>query len=191
MWDMLPAIMLARVIARPFIGQPAVSGALAPATRLAARQTLLDCLKAAGLATIGVGKIPSIFDFVGITDPLEAHDNAESFDQTVRALDWAPDGIIFVNLVDFDMFHRRDSEGSADNTATRNAKANHHPRRMSSNRRPRLDPPSRHDHTRGVLSSFMGGGRSQPGTRSTGHKTIAENFGLQLPVGKSFLSELR
>jgi phosphopentomutase len=33
-------------------------------------KTLLDCLKAAGLATIGVGKIPSIFDFVGITDPL-------------------------------------------------------------------------------------------------------------------------
>jgi phosphopentomutase len=209
--DMLDgADRVARVIARPFIGQPGSfkrtgnrrDYAIPPPDK-----TLLDCLKAAGLATIGVGKIPSIFDFVGITDPLEAHDNAESFDQTVRALDWAPDGIIFVNLVDFDMLwgHRRDSEGYArglEYCDSRIAEVQTTIREEDCiiiTADHGCDPTAHgSDHTREYVPILVYGKRLKGGvnlgTRSTladMGQTIAENFGLQLPVGKSFLSELR
>ena len=110
---------VARVIARPFVGKPGKfqrtgnrkDFAIPPPDK-----TLLDYLKDAGQATIGIGKIPSIFDFAGFTDQLEAHDNEAAIDQTIRVLGRSLGRIWFLQTwCDFDMFwgHRRDSKGYA------------------------------------------------------------------------------
>jgi phosphopentomutase len=200
---------VARVIARPFVGQPGSfkrTGNRKDYAIPPPDQTLLDRLKAAGLATIGVGKIPSIFDFAGITDQLEAHDNAECFDQTVRAIDWAPDGVIFANLVDFDMLwgHRRDSKGYArgleycDSRIVEVQTALREEDCLILTADHGCDPTAHgSDHTREYVPILVYGkglkGGINLGIRSTladMGQTIAENFGLRLPVGKSFLSEL-
>jgi len=77
-----PAISFAPRIARDF--------AIPPPDK-----TLLDTLKEAGFETIGVGKIASIFDFIGLTGNFEAHDNAEAIDRTLKALGQAREGLIF------------------------------------------------------------------------------------------------
>lgn len=107
-----------RVIARPFIGQPGHF------TRTEHRRdfsleplgtTLLDILKAAGKDVIGIGKIEDLFAGRGLTARDHTETNREGMQTT---LDWlAKDfsGLLFVNLVEFDMLwgHRRDSQGYA------------------------------------------------------------------------------
>lgn len=107
-----------RVIARPFSGTPGHF------TRTEHRRdfsleplgtTLLDVLKAAGKDVIGIGKIDDLFAGRGLT----ARDHTETNQEGMQAtLDWlAKDfaGLLFVNLVEFDMLwgHRRDSRGYA------------------------------------------------------------------------------
>ncbi|HEX4715944.1 MAG TPA: phosphopentomutase [Ktedonobacteraceae bacterium] len=107
-----------RVIARPFIG---TRGHF---TRTEHRRdfsleplgtTLLDVLKDAGKDVIGLGKIDDLFAGRGLT----AHDHTETNQQGMQAtLDWLErdfSGLLFVNLVEFDMLwgHRRDSQGYA------------------------------------------------------------------------------
>ena len=109
---------LGRVIARPFIGQPGHF------TRTEHRRdfaleplgtTLLDILKDAGKDVIGIGKIDDLFAGRGLT----AHDHTETNASGMEAtLDWLEKdftGLLFVNLVEFDMLwgHRRDSQGYA------------------------------------------------------------------------------
>ncbi len=107
-----------RVIARPFVG---TSGnytrtpnrhdySLAPP-----KETLLDVIKAAGLDSIGVGKIYDIFAGRGTTEHVYNKSNADGMQ---HAMDYANKdfhGLCFVNLVDFDMLfgHRRDIDGYA------------------------------------------------------------------------------
>ena len=64
---------------------------------------------------IGIGKIASIYDSKGVTQDLKAKNNSQSVDQTINALNADSTGLIFSNLVDFDMLygHRRDVEGYA------------------------------------------------------------------------------
>ena len=107
-----------RVIARPFVG---TSGAykrtanrhdfsLEPPT-----QTLLDAVKAAGKASIGVGKIYDIFAGRGTTEHVYNKSNADGMDHTTHYAAKDFEGLCFVNLVDFDMQfgHRRDIDGYA------------------------------------------------------------------------------
>ena len=107
-----------RVIARPFVGQP---GSF---TRTANRhdfsleppkETLTDAVKAAGLSSIGVGKIYDIFVGRGITDHVYNKSNADGMQHTTDYAARDFQGLCFVNLVDFDMNfgHRRDPEGYA------------------------------------------------------------------------------
>jgi phosphopentomutase len=201
---------VARVIARPFIGRPGSfqrTGNRKDYAIPPPGKTLLDDLKAAGLATIGVGKIPSIFDFAGITKHLDAHDNAGSFDQTVQALGWAPAGLIFINLVDFDMLwgHRRDSKGYARGleycdlriAEVQNAMREDDALILTADHG--CDPTAHGtDHTREYVPILVYGKRLKGGVnlgiRSTladMGQTVAENFGLRLAAGKSFLGELR
>ncbi len=201
---------VARVIARPFVGIPGhfqrtgnrKDFAIPPPER-----TLLDYLKEAGLASIGVGKIASIFDFNGITEHLEAHDNSESMNQTIRVLEQAPKGLVFANLVDLDMLwgHRRNSKAYAQELESID-------RRIPDLQDSLHDDdcllicadhgcdPTFHgtDHTREyvpilVYSKKLKGGVDL-GTRSTLAdigQTVAENFEIRLTNGISFLSELR
>lgn len=107
-----------RVIARPFIGQ---SGDFRRTPNrkdyslLPPRPTLLDGLVAAGLPVIGIGKIEEIFAGRGITVSLHSKNNDEGMVKILEAMDQFPQGLIFANLVDFDMLygHRNDAAGYA------------------------------------------------------------------------------
>ena len=108
-----------RVIARPFLGNNAADFkrtenrhdyAVPPPAN-----SLLPILKAAGLDVVCIGKIASIYDSMGVTEDLTAKNNEQTIDQTINALRADSHGLIFSNLVDFDMLygHRRDTEGYA------------------------------------------------------------------------------
>ena len=109
---------IGRVIARPFIG---TSGnykrtpnrrdyALPPPG-----DTILDAILKAGLRVAGVGKIEDIFAHRGVSDVNHTTNNAAGIDATIDFIKKDFDGLIFTNLVDFDMLygHRNDVEGYA------------------------------------------------------------------------------
>ncbi len=107
-----------RVIARPFVG---TSGAY---KRTSNRHdysleppaaTMLDAIKAAGKASIGVGKIYDIFAGHGTTEHVYNKSNANGMEHAMRYAEQDFEGLCFVNLVDFDMLfgHRRDIDGYA------------------------------------------------------------------------------
>jgi phosphopentomutase len=115
-------IMVERVIARPFHGEPGAYvrenenrhdyGITPPS------ETYLDRIEDAGHATVAVGKIRDIFDGKGITEHLPAPpDDDAKVDAILEALDRVQSGLIFANLVDFDAKygHRRDPEGMTGN----------------------------------------------------------------------------
>ena len=198
-----------RVIARPFLGAPDAfyrtenrhDYAVPPP-----RENLLPLLQSNGLDVVCIGKIASIYDSTGVTQDLSAKNNEQSIDQTIRALRDQTRGLIFSNLVDFDMLygHRRDTEGyaralehfdsrwpeieaamNADDLVIITADHGNDPTYPGT------------DHTReyAPLIAFGKGARAgvNLGTRSSLAdigKTIAENFGLSLPAGQSFLDAI-
>jgi phosphopentomutase len=107
-----------RVIARPFIGTPGNftrtehrrDFSLAPLGT-----TLLDVLKDSGKEVIGLGKIEDLFAGRGLTQRDHTETNREGMAATLRWLERDFTGLLFVNLVEFDMLwgHRRDSQGYA------------------------------------------------------------------------------
>src|SRR5438874_136800 len=199
-----------RVIARPFLGEPGSfyrtenrhDYAVPPP-----RENLLPLLSENGLDVVCIGKIASTYDSTGVTQDLTAKNNEQSIDQTIRALHAGTRGLIFSNLVDFDMLygHRRDTEGYA--------RALEHfdwrwPEIESAMRPDDLliitadhgnDPtyPGT-DHTREYAPLIAFGKSARQainlGTRESlsdiGH-TIAENFGLTLLAGASFLPQIK
>ncbi|MGQ0709431.1 MAG: phosphopentomutase [Rhodoferax sp.] len=111
---------IARVIARPFTGSSGHyqrSANRRDLTTPPPTDTLLDLLVRAGREVHAVGKIKDIFAGRGVTQLRKAPDNAALCQETLAALDGCPDGgLVFSNLVDFDMLfgHRRDPGGYAD-----------------------------------------------------------------------------
>ncbi len=107
-----------RVIARPFVG---VLGAFERTDRrrdfstVPPEPTLLDLIVRAGQSVWAVGKIEDIFAGQGITHSVHTHDNMDGVDQTLAATREAGPGLIFTNLVDFDMRygHRNNPAGYA------------------------------------------------------------------------------
>jgi phosphopentomutase len=199
-----------RVIARPFLGNNSNDFkrtenrhdyAVPPPS-----DNLLPLLKDNGFDVVCIGKIASIYDSMGVTEDLTAKNNDAAIDQTINALNDESRGLIFSNLVDFDMLygHRRDTEGYA--------KALEHfdrrlPEIFDAMRAADLfvitadhgnDPTkSGSDHTREYAPLVVYGKSARPninlGTRESLAdigQTIAENFGLELKDGKSFLSEI-
>ena len=115
--DMLTGEMaVGRVIARPFVGQDGQyvrtanrrDFSLEPTGR-----TMLDAVKEAGLSVLSVGKIYDIFAGRGVTQAHLTHGNAEGERKTLELMAEDFSGLLFVNLVDFDMLygHRRDVAG--------------------------------------------------------------------------------
>jgi phosphopentomutase len=198
-----------RVIARPFVGEPGNF------RRTEARQdyaidppeeTLLDRLKAAGIKVTGVGKIGSIFCHRGTTEELKAGNNHASVDQTLKALAESPRGLIFTNLVDFDMLygHRNDVEGYAraleefDVRLPEIQQAMRDDDLMIISADHGCDPGDvSTDHTREYVPVLAWGPRARAGTNlgvraslADIGQTIAENFGIELAAGRSFLPEI-
>lgn len=107
-----------RVIARPFSGEPGhfkrtpnrKDYSLEPPV-----PTVLDRLAAAGQQVVGIGKIPDIFAGRGITASYHTKDNDQGMAILLEAMDRHENGLIFTNLVDFDMVygHRNDWSGYA------------------------------------------------------------------------------
>ena len=110
---------LARVIARPFVGDRRGSFKRTYNRRDFSQPppkgTVLDRLADQGVRTIGVGKIPDIYDGHGIAEAIHTEGNADGLRRTGEILDRMSSGFLFVNLVDTDMLygHRRDPAGYA------------------------------------------------------------------------------
>jgi phosphopentomutase len=199
-----------RVIARPFLGSNAADFkrtenrhdyAVPPPS-----ENLLPLLKNAGLDVVCIGKIASIYDSVGVTEDLTAKNNDQAVDQTINALNADSRGLIFSNLVDFDMLygHRRDTEGYAKALEHFDARL---PEIFAAMRDDDLliltadhgnDPTFRgSDHTREFAPLLVYGKSANAGvnlgTRDSLAdigQTIAENFNLRLDAGVGFLSAL-
>ena len=199
-----------RVIARPFLGTNAEDFkrtenrhdyAVPPPS-----DNLLPLLKDNGFDVVCIGKIASIYDSMGVTQDLIAKNNDQTIEQTINALNAESRGLIFSNLVDFDMLygHRRDVEGYAtalevfderlpdifdamndDDLLILTADHGNDPTKEGS------------DHTREYAPLLVYGKSAKQsvnlGTRqslSDIGQTIAENFGIELKDGVSFLSEI-
>jgi phosphopentomutase len=199
-----------RVIARPFLGQPGSfyrtenrhDYAVPPP-----RENLLPLMSENGLDVVSIGKIASIYDSYGVTQDLTAKNNQQSIDQTIRALNDDTRGLIFSNLVDFDMLygHRRDTEGYAralehfdERWPEIEAAMNDGDLVMITSDHGNDPTYPGTDHTREYAPLVVYGKQARSGvdlgTRDSlsdiGH-TIAENFGLKLNAGKSFLNQIR
>jgi phosphopentomutase len=197
-----------RVIARPFLGEPGRfyrtenrhDYAVPPP-----RENLLPALADEELDVVCIGKIASIYDSIGVTQDLTAKNNEQSINQTIKALNEKTRGLIFSNLVDFDMLygHRRDTEGYAkalehfDNRLPEIEAAMREDDVMMITADHGNDPTFRgSDHTREYAPLLVYGKTARPvnlGTRASLSdigQTIADNFGLRLSAGESFLKSL-
>jgi phosphopentomutase len=196
-----------RVIARPFLGNNSADFkrtenrhdyAVPPPSK-----NLLPLLKNAGFDVVCIGKIASIYDSVGVTEDLVAKNNDQTVEQTINALNADTTGLIFSNMVDFDMLygHRRDTEGYAKALERFDTQL---PEILDAIRDNDLliltadhgnDPTFRgSDHTREFVPLLVYGRTAKSGvdlgTRGSLAdigQTIAENFGLGLSDGDSFL----
>ena len=105
-----------RVIARPFTGE---EGAF---TRTSNRKdysldpfnkTILEYVKEAGKNVMCVGKIEDVFNKIGVTHSVHTKNNLEGVRETINFMEKDMPGLIWSNLVDFDMQfgHRNDYTG--------------------------------------------------------------------------------
>jgi phosphopentomutase len=195
-----------RVIARPFVGTPGHF------TRTANRHDyavpppegmLLDQLASKGVPVHSVGKIFDVFLGRGIATQVKTKTNADGMARILETVDAQPDGVIYANLVDFDMLfgHRNDVEGYAKALEEVDAwlptfQAAMKPGDLAIFTADHgCDPttPST-DHSREYVPVLALGGKSVDlGTRATladMGQTIAENFGTKIAVGTSFLGQI-
>jgi phosphopentomutase len=199
-----------RVIARPFVGEP---GNFTRTERrkdfslLPPEPTLLDRLVAAGRPVMGVGKIEDIFAHRGLSQSVHSPNNMACVDQTLTYMKESQRGLIFTNLVDFDMLwgHRNNPQGYAGGLEAFDRRL---PEIMGAMTALDIlfltadhgnDPttPST-DHSREYVPLLAYGSRVKPGvnlgTRETFADlgaTVAELLGIEpLPFGTSFAEEI-
>lgn len=198
-----------RVIARPFEGEPGAFRRTENRHDYAVpppRENLLVALSEADLDVVCIGKVASIYDAVGVTQNLSAKNNDQSIDQTINAIKDQTRGLIFSNLVDFDMLygHRRDTEGYARALEHFDARLAEIEGAMREGdvlviTADHGNDPTRpgSDHTREYAPLIVYGPQARAGVNlgtrgslSDIGQTIAENFGLKLTAGESFLREI-
>jgi len=205
---LVPPHAVGRVIARPFEGRP---GAYARTNRRRdfslepPGTTILDRMAAAGHDVVSVGKIDDIFAGRGITSSRHVLPNPECVDATVEALTGMRTGLVFTNLIEFDMNfgHRNDPAGMAG--ALRDLD-----RRLpglleaagsdtllfftADHGNDPTTPSTDHSREEVPLLAWTGGEGRALGTRATYADvgaTLADNFGLEpLAAGTSFLADL-
>ncbi|MBI4460976.1 MAG: phosphopentomutase [Acidobacteria bacterium] len=198
-----------RVIARPFVGEPGHFRRTANRHDYAIDppENLLDRLAELKVFTFGVGKIRDIFCGRGLSEFVLMNGNADGMRKTLAAMERYPEGLLFTNLVDFDMLygHRNDVEGYARALEEFDQQLSDLLDQMQE--RDLLvitadhgcDPttPST-DHSREYVPLLAYGKQVRRGvnlgTRATladVGQTIAENFGARLARGTAFLAPLR
>lgn len=202
---------LGRVIARPFIGSDPANFTRTERRRdfplLPPTKTMLQKVVEAGLDVCSVGKIDDIFAHTGITQSKHTTNNADSLAATLEFLGEDFKGLLFVNLIEFDMLygHRNDPVGYAAALKKVDQAVPEILKRMNDGDIAMfvadhgVDPttPST-DHSREYAPLLVFGAPVQPGTdlgtRSTFSDvaaTVAETFALTPPLfGESFLPEI-
>jgi phosphopentomutase len=202
---------VARVIARPFIGEPGNFERTAHRhdfSFIPPSDTLLDILTRRGFKTYGVGKIYDIFAGKGVSETVSIEDNQDGVDKTLSALKQDGFSLVFTNLVDFDMKygHRRDITGYGQSLMDFDRRV---PEILNSLRPEDMlfitadhgcDPSytTHTDHTREYIPLLVNGGIIRPGidlgirqSFADIAQTIAEYLGIpELDAGTSFLSEI-
>lgn len=114
-----PEYNVGTVIARPFVGTNAENF-----TRTYNRKdfesntfgrTMLDVIKENGKDVVSIGKIEDLFSMRGITKNYHTQGNVDGIERTIEEIKKDTEGLIFTNLVDFDMLygHRNNIEGYA------------------------------------------------------------------------------
>ena len=200
-----------RVIARPFAG---TVGHFARTTRRhdyavdPPKPMLLDVLSERGVPVFGLGKIHDIYNGRGVEKYVTTTGNADGMAKLAASLQERKSGLIFCNLVDFDMLygHRKDVEGFAESLEEFDRMLGPFLKLLSASDLLMItadhgcDPDPRWattDHSREYVPilaySPASGAGVNLGVRSTladMGQTIAENFGGAIPHGKSFLREL-
>ncbi len=200
-----------RVIARPFAGP---SGHFARTSRrhdyavAPPKPMLLDVLQERGVPIFGIGKIHDIYNGRGVDDYVTTKSNSDGMEKLSAATDDRQHGLIFCNLVDFDMLygHRKDVEGFARCLEEFDAALTGYLPLLG----PRdlliltadhgCDPDPRWvttDHSREYVPILAYSPAQKSGNnlgiRSTladMGQTIAENFNTTIPHGTSFLPQL-
>jgi phosphopentomutase len=105
-----------RIIARPFLGQPGSFKRTANRKDFSLpppADTVMDHLVREGIRVLGIGKIEDLFAGRGLTNAIHTKSNRQGLEETEKAIRGDVPGMIFTNLVDFDMLwgHRNDVQG--------------------------------------------------------------------------------
>jgi len=200
-----------RVIARPFTGTPGNfrrterrhDYAVEPPSPM-----LMDVLAERNVPVFGVGKIHDIYNGRGVGNYVTTKNNADGMAKLTEALERQREGLIFANLVDFDMLygHRKDVEGFARSLEEFDALLGPFLQKLqpsdlliiTADHGCDPDPVNpTTDHSREYVPIVAYTPRATHGanlgTRETladMGQTIAENFGTKILHGKSFLAEL-
>ena len=169
---------------------------------------MLNYIQEAGKEVAAVGKIEDIFSGEGVTQAVHIKNNMDGVDQTLNYMKTVKDGLIFTNLVDFDMVygHRRDVKGYAAALETFDAQLPEIQAKMGEDDLLMItadhgcDPcHSGTDHTREHTPLLVWGRKMQGGvnlgvrtTYADISATVLDYFGLANPLrGTSFLEELK
>jgi len=169
---------------------------------------LLDVLQQRHVPVFGIGKIHDIYNARGVSDYVTTKSNADGMEKLTEAARDRTSGLVFCNLVDFDMLygHRKDVEGFARSLEEFDGALTNYLALLNSRDLLLLtadhgcDPDPRWettDHSREYVpilaySPAQKAGQNL-GTRPTladMGQTIAENFATQIPHGSSFLNLL-
>jgi phosphopentomutase len=199
-----------RVIARPFAG---TAGNFKRTERRhdyavePPRPMLLDVLAERSVPVFGVGKIHDIYNGRGVENYVTTRNNPDGMAKLTQAISAQPRGLIFANLVDFDMLygHRKDVEGFAKSLEEFDALLGLF---LDSMRTTDLliitadhgcDPDPVNpttDHSREYVPILAYSPRAKAGanlgvrqTLADMGQTVAENFDAVIPHGTSFLEE--
>jgi phosphopentomutase len=200
-----------RVIARPFTGTP---GNFVRTSRRhdyavdPPKPMLLDVLEERRVPVFGIGKIHDIYNGRGVREYVTTKSNADGMDKLSATIRERPNGLVFCNLVDFDMLygHRKDMEGFAKSLEEFDDFLQDFLPLLASSDLLMItadhgcDPDPRWpttDHSREyapiLAYSPQRRAGADLGTRETladMGQTVAENFGGAIPHGKSFLRKI-
>ena len=200
-----------RVIARPFTGEVGSFKRTSNRRDYALdpfNKTMLEYLKESGKEVAAVGKIEDIYNKKGVTLAVHTKNNMDGVDKTLEYMDTVKEGLIFTNLVDFDMLygHRNDAKGYGKAIEEFNDRLQEIYAKMTDEDMLILtadhgcDPTTAStDHSREYIPILVYGknlkGNVNLGTRETFAdigKTILDFFNVENElVGKSFLNDIR
>jgi len=200
-----------RVIARPFVGAPGDFRRTERRHDYAVeppRPMLLDVLAERAVPVLGIGKIHDIYNGRGVENYLATKNNVDGMEKVHDALGRQAQGLIFANLVDFDMLygHRKEVEGFARSLEEFDALLGPLLGQMRTSDLllitadhgcdpDQCSPSTDHSREYVPIVAFSPGGKQSVnlGVRQTladMGQTVAENFGGAIPRGVSFLSQI-